>query len=152
MTTASRTLPIPADDAWDLLTNARNHARWVPLTRVEVDGPVQVGTRIAATSGPGARRGWPGLVDRMVVTRADPPGPSRVAVFVKRGPVLLGEARIEVAAAGATASRVRWSEDVYLAHLPERLGRAIVRPFLSLMVRRALTAAAHEISATNHPR
>ena len=149
MTSSSRTLPIPADAAWELLTDARNHARWVPLTRVEVDGPVRVGTRIAATSGPGARRGWPGLVDRMVVTRADPPGPTRVAVFVKRGPVLLGEARIEVTALGATHSHVRWSEDVYLAHLAPGVGRAIVRPFLTTMVRRALAAAADEIGATD---
>jgi len=150
MTTASRTLPISPDEAWDLLTDARNHARWVPLTRVETDGPVQVGTRIAATSGPGARRGWPGLVDRMVVTRADPPGPTRVAVFVKRGPVLLGEARIEVRAVSPTTARVRWSEDVYLAHLPPAVGRALVRPFLAGMVRHALTAAAKEIGATDH--
>jgi len=150
VTSASRTLPIPADEAWELLTDARNHARWVPLTRVEVDGPVHAGTRITATSGPGARRGWPGLVDRMVVTRADPPGPSRVAVFVKRGPVLLGEARIEVTAVGSTHARVRWSEDVYLAHVAPGWGRALVRPFLATMVRRALAAAADEIDATNH--
>lgn len=149
MTSAARTLPLPADEAWDLLADARNHARWVPLTRVEVDGPVQAGTRIRATSGPGARRGWPGIVDRMEITRADPPGPHRVAVFVKRGPVLLGEARIEVTAAGADRSRVLWTEDVHLAHVPPALGRALLRPFLGLMLRAALNAAGREVRATD---
>ncbi|MDM7830592.1 SRPBCC family protein [Cellulomonas edaphi] len=149
MIRATRTLPVPADEAWELLTDARNHARWIPLTRVQTDGPPRVGTRIVATSGPGARRGWPGLVDRMQITRADPPGPDRVAVFVKRGPVLLGEARIEVSALDDSHARIVWAEDVYLAHVPSALGRALVRPFLGAMLRRALTAAAAESSATD---
>ena len=123
MSRAARTLPLSADEAWDLLVDARNHARWVPLTRVETDGPPRVGTRIRATSGPFARRGWPGIVDRMVITRADPPGATRVAVFVKHGP---GAAR-RGAHRGHRRSttrhaRVLWTEDVYLAHLPRASG------------------------------
>ena len=148
MTRTVRTLPVPADVAWNLVADARNHARWVPLTRVEADGPVQVGTRIRATSGPGARRGWPGFVDQMVITRADPPGPTRTAVFVKHGPVLLGEARIDVTAVGDRHARVVWTEDVLVAHLPAGLGRALLRPFLGFMVRHALDAAARELGAT----
>jgi hypothetical protein len=152
VTHVARTLPVPADEAWHLVADARNHARWVPLTRVETDGPVRVGTRIRATSGPGARRGWPGIVDRMVITRADPPGATRTALFVKRGPVLLGEARIDVTAVDEQHARVVWTEDVWVAHLPAGLGRAVLRPFLGLMVRRALGAAAREIAAQNRTR
>lgn len=156
MTRAVRTLPVPADEAWHLVADARNHARWVPLTRVETDGPVQVGTRIRATSGPGARRGWPGLVDRMVITRADPPGATRTstrtALFVKRGPLLLGEARIDVTAVDEQHARVVWAEDVWVAHLPAGLGRTLLRPFLGLMVRHALAAAAREVAAKDRPR
>jgi len=151
MSRAARTLPLPPDEAWDLLVDARNHARWVPLTRVETDGPPRVGTRIRAVSGPFARRGAPGIVDRMVITRADPPGATRVALFVKHGPVLLGEARIEVTAVDDRHARVLWTEDVHLAHLPAALGRALLRPFLGLMVRGALNAAAREVGATHRP-
>ena len=141
---STRVLPVSADEAWDLVTDSRNHARWIPLTRVEATGPARVGDRVRAVSGPGATRGWPGLVDAMIVTRADPPGPTRVALFVKQGPVLLGEARITVMAAGPHASRVTWDEDVYLAHVPRGIGRAIVGPVLRVMVGRILTLVARE--------
>jgi len=146
---STRVLPVSADEAWDLVTDSRNHARWIPLTRVEASGPAQVGDRVRAVSGPGATRGWPGLVDAMIVTRADPPGPTRVALFVKQGPVLLGEARITVVAAGPHSSRVTWDEDVYLAHMPQRVGRALVGPVLRAMVSRVLAKAAREAAQRN---
>jgi hypothetical protein len=86
-------------------------------------------------------------VDRMVITRADPPGATRTALFVKRGPVLLGEARIDVTAVDEQHARVTWTEDVWVAHLPVGVGRALLRPFLGLMVGRALGAAAREVGA-----
>ena len=142
MTTTTRVLPLPAPRAWDLVADARNHARWVPLTRVDVaDG------HVVAVTGPRARRGGGGLVDRMRIDRFDPPHDDRpgVAEFTKVGRVLRGTARIEVQAAGPDAARVSWTESVHLAGpLPAGLTRAASAPFLTLMVRRALRLAAHE--------
>ena len=45
-----RLLPAPVDAVWDLLVDARNHARWIPLTRVEADGPPVLGTRVVDQS------------------------------------------------------------------------------------------------------
>ncbi|WP_051681904.1 SRPBCC family protein [Cellulomonas sp. HZM] len=144
MPRATRTFPLDADATWDLLTDARNHARWIPLTRVDA-GPAVVGARVVAVSGPSARRGGGGFVDRMEVTRADPPSARpRVAVFVKHGPVLLGEARIAVLPAGPTSAHVRWSEDVHLARVPRAVGRVLLAPFVGLMLRWALLRAARE--------
>ncbi|KSW14017.1 SRPBCC family protein [Cellulomonas sp. B6] len=149
----TRALPVPAAAAWDALTDARRHAAWVPLTRVTTDGPPRLGTRVEAVSGPWARRGAPGLVDRMVVTRYDAPGDDAggaagVAVFGKQGPVLLGEATIVVLPTGPGACRVTWSEDVPLAGpLPARLTARLTRPVLRLMVRLVLRRAARELTA-----
>lgn len=142
MTTTTRVLPLPAPRVWDLVADARNHARWIPLTRVDVaDGYV------VAVSGPRAQQGGGGLVDRMRIDRFDPPHGAEpgVAEFTKVGRVLRGTARIEVVAAGPDAARVTWTESVHLAGpLPEALTRAAGAPLLALMVRRALRLAAHE--------
>lgn len=142
MPTVTRTLPLPADRAWDLVADARNHARWVPFTRVDV-----VEGEVVAVTGPRARRGGGGLVDRMRVDRFDPPAGGRpgVAEFVKVGRVLHGSARIDVTPAGPDATRVTWREDVHLAGpLPRRLTAAVGAPVLAAMVRRALRMAADE--------
>ncbi|MBO9553148.1 SRPBCC family protein [Cellulomonas sp.] len=144
----TRTLPIPADEAWALLTDVRHHERWIPFTRVETDGPPGLGTRIVAVSGPFARGGGRGLVDRMVVERYDPPGPGAagVATFVKVGRVLRGSARIEVVAAGPTSSAVTWVEDVHLGgRLPRGLTAAVVGPFVRGMTAYALARVAAEL-------
>jgi hypothetical protein len=147
----SRMLPLDATEAWPLVADARHHTRWVPLTRVGLDGregPVptdaqpQVGDIVMAVSGPGARRGWPGLVDRMRVERyecpLDPvPG---VAVFVKLGPVILGTARIEVEPVGPGCSRVTWSESVHLRGIPRAatawIGAVLLHLMIALVVHR----------------
>lgn len=74
--TVSRVLALPADEAWQLVTDVRNHARWVPFTRVAVDGGAHpaaqtVGSRFTAVTSPFSV--GPGLVDRMVVEQHDPP-------------------------------------------------------------------------------
>jgi len=147
----SRTLPLPAADAWDLLADPRHHSRWIPLTRVEVSGPpLAVGWRIVATSGPFARRGAPGLPDRMRLDRVEPPTSSAegVAVFTKLGPLLLGTAEVRVAPRGDRASLTTWVEDVYLAGpLPPALTRRLLAPVLAGMVRLALWRAAREVAS-----
>lgn len=130
-----RLLPLDAEEAWELVADARHHTRWVPLTRVALgpagggtpswsaraDGDLpRVGDVIQAVSGPFARRGAPGLVDRMRIERFEPPlgAVPGVAVFVKLGPVLLGSARIEVEGVGPRSSRVTWTEGIHLRGLP----------------------------------
>ena len=146
----SRTMALPVRDAWNLLADPRHHARWIPLTRVEVSGlPLAVGSQVTATSGPLARRGAPGLTDRMRIDRYDPPTASTagVAVFTKLGPALLGTAEVRVAPLDDHRSRATWVEDVYLAGpLPADLSRRLLAPVLAGMVRFALWRAAREIA------
>ena len=148
-----RVLPLDAAAAWELLVDARHHARWIPLTRVDAPaGPPGLGVRVVAVSGPFARRGAPGLVDRMRIDRFEPPNgdTSGVALFTKLGPLLLGEARIQVAPAGAGLAKVTWSERVHLVGpFPAMTGR-LLAPVLRGMLRFALAAAAREVRhATN---
>ncbi|MGY4643691.1 SRPBCC family protein [Cellulomonas sp. URHB0016] len=146
----TRTLPLPADEAWELLTDVRHHERWIPFTRVETDGPPALGTRIVAVSGPFARGGGRGLVDRMRIARYDVPAPGRtgVATYVKVGRVLRGEARIEITAAGPASSEVTWVEDVHLGgSVPQALGAAVVGPFVQAMTAWALRKVAAELRA-----
>ena len=144
-----RRVAAPASRVWPVLVDARNHAAWIPLTRVETDGPPSVGTQVVAVSGPGAVRGGPGLVDRMEIIRLDPPRPGHVgvAVFAKRGPVLAGEAVIELAETGDTCL-VRWTERVHLAGpWPVGLTAAVLAPALDGMLRLALSRAAAQVEA-----
>ncbi len=150
----SRMLPISAAEAFRLLTDARNHARWIPMTRVEAPpGPPRRGAVVTAVSGPFARRGAPGIVDRMRIDRWDPPdeGVPGVAVFTKLGPVLLGESQIVVEAAGPHRSRATWSERVRLAGPAP--AAALVAPVLRAMLALALARAAGEVRARRreHP-
>ncbi|HEY0188776.1 MAG TPA: SRPBCC family protein [Cellulomonas sp.] len=151
-----RLLPLDAGRAWPLVADARHHGRWVPLTRVALDGrdgpvptdrPPRVGDVVRAVSGPGARHGGPGLVDRLRVERYEPPLGSvpGVAVFVRLGPVLLGSAQIEVEQAGPDASRVTWSESAHLRGLPRGatagLGALLVDVMLALTMPRVVREA-----------
>jgi hypothetical protein len=158
----SRDLPLDADQAWRLVADARHHTRWVPLTRVDITRPApdapgagwavwpggaepEEGDDILAVSGPYARRGWPGVVDRMRIERFEPPlgAVPGVAVFVKLGPLLLGTARIEVEPTGAT-SRVTWSEAVHLRGLPAGATRWLGVLLVDGMLRLVLSRAARE--------
>ncbi|PVU83424.1 Immediate-early protein 2 [Cellulomonas sp. WB94] len=150
-----RVLPLDAGDAWDLLVDARHHARWIPLTRVDAPPPA-LGVQVVAVSGPFARRGAPGLADRMRIDRFEPPAGDApgVAVFTKQGPLLLGEARIEIAGAGPGRARVTWSERVHLAGpLPAAVTGRLMAPVLRGMLRFALARAVLEVAgATNRRR
>lgn len=152
-------LPLDAAAAWTLVADARHHARWVPLTRVALTAPgagdrvhrpddqaPEAGDEIAAVSGPFARQGAPGLLDRMRVERFEPPlgAVPGAAVFVKLGPVLLGTARIEVEAAGPSSSRVEWSEAIYLRGLPRAWTVWAGAVLVDLMLRLVLARAARE--------
>lgn len=159
--TVARVLAAPADVVWPLVTDVRHHARWVPLTRIDADGPAaRVGDRFTGVSGPTARRGGPGLADAMVVTRWEPPTaahgrePARegVARYRKEGPVLLGEAEVRVRPLGPRHCEVTWAEDVHVRGLPRAVGAALVAPSFEVMLRVVLRRVAHEVTRDpEHP-
>lgn len=133
-------LPISARRAWDLVTDVRNHARWIPWTRIDAPNRLHVGDRFSGASGPRFLPGG-GLVDRMQIERLDPPSPdgdgadgaAGVAVYRKLGPVLLGTAEVHVRPTGPTTCRVTWVERVHLRGLPPRVTAPVVRPALAGM-------------------
>lgn len=146
---ASMRLPIPAEQAWELVTDVRNHARWIPFTRIDAAHPLAVGDAFAAVTGPRATRGGRGLVDRMRVTAAtppttSPPRPGRAA-YLKVGPVLRGTAEVLVAPLGPQACTVTWLESIHLRGLPAGLVAPVARPLAAAMVRSALRAARAEV-------
>ncbi|GEL95068.1 SRPBCC family protein [Cellulomonas composti] len=153
-------LPVGPDEAWLLLADARNHARWIPLTTVTADGPPASGVRVRAVSGPRvAGRRW-GLVDRMTIVRAQPPsaGHPGVATFRKDGPVLLGSAQIAVRAAGAagpggvarvdapSSCLVRWTETVHVRGPLPRVTHALLAVPIRAMVHLALRSVRRDLA------
>jgi len=122
---ASRTIDLPVAICFDRLTALRNHERLIPLTTV--DAPTrrpQVGDVVVATTA--------GLLqDTMELVRYEPPAGAAVgrAMWIKRGPVLLGEAEIIVARLSQTACRVDWVErDIHLRGMP-----STTRPLTALI-------------------
>ncbi len=145
----TRALPVAADVAWRVLTDTRRHAAWIPMTRILTDGPPRLGCRIVAVSGPGARQGLPGLVDRMVMTRYVPPGEhAGEAEYTKLGPVLRGSSTIVVLPTSPTSCRVTWSEHVPLAGpLPEAWTARLTAGPLRVMLRLALRRATADLAS-----
>ena len=142
----SRTLPIPAERAWDLVTDLRNHPRWIPLTWVDAPNNPVVGSVVSARTGP---RGL-GIVDRMVIERSDPPstdqGRSGSAAYRKLGPVLLGTAELQVHPTAPDRCRVTWIEQVHLRGTPTWLSGPPVWPFMAGMVALALARLRAEVT------
>lgn len=148
---ATTRLPLPAERAWDLVTDVRNHARWIPFTRVDARHPLRAGDTFSAATGPAGGLHRLALVDRMTVTDTTPPTttPPRAgrAAYRKLGPVLLGEAEVVVEPLGADSSTVTWVEDIHLRGLPRGAVAWVARPLAAAMVRRALRKVRAEISA-----
>lgn len=147
---ATTHLPIPAERAWDLVTDVRNHARWIPLTRIDARYPLRVGDTFSAATGPAGTLHRLALVDRMEVTATTPPttappSPGR-ATYRKLGPVLLGGAEVLVEPAGPDACDVTWVEDIHLRGLPRWAVAWISRPLATLMVRSALRRVRAEVT------
>ena len=164
MASVSARLTLSAEEAWALVTDVRNHARWVPLTRLDVapaagsptTGPgagtgLALGDTFTAVSGPGAGRGWPGLPDRMTLEHLTPPdsatGTPGRAVYRKRGPVLLGTAGVHVGPEDPSSCTVVWTEDVHLRGLPRGLTAPVLRPVLALMLRVVMRRLRAEVNA-----
>ena len=149
-------LQLPAPEAFELLTDVRRHAAWVPLTRIDVHGPtgdgrLLTGGTFTAVTGPAARRGAPGLPDRMRLESAEAPVGRRTgtARFVKLGPVLTGWAELAVRPLGEALCEVTWSERIGVRGVPAALTDALGAPLTSAMLRTVLRRAARD--AEHHP-
>ena len=146
----TRHLPLSAEDAWALVTDVRNHGRWIPMTRMDAPAVLTPGAQFTAVTGPGATAGSPGLADRMTVLTLVPPdtasGRTGRVVLRKDGPVLLGTAEIVVVPRGPDDALVTWVEDVHLRFLPARWTRRPLRPVLAGMSRYALRQISREVS------
>ena len=130
---ASRTIDLPVEVCFDRITALHNHERLIPFTTVEVPNRrPEVGDVVVATTA--------GLVrDTMELVRYQRPGKDGVgrAAWVKRGPVLLGEAEIVVSRLSADACRVDWVErGIHLAGM--RWTTRPVTAALGIMTRLAL--------------
>lgn len=146
--TATADLAVPADRVWALVTDVRNHVRWIPATRIDTPAaPLTVGDTFTAVTGPRAPRGGGGLTDRMTLERLDPPSATRpgVAVYRKLGPVLLGEATVQVRPTGPASCMLLWTEDVHLRGLPRRLTNVLLRPMAAGMLHHALRRVRAEL-------
>lgn len=146
---------MPAERAWDLVTDVRNHARWIPFTRIDAPHPLRVGDTFSAATGPAGTLHRLALVDRMTVTATTAPTttPPRTghASYRKLGPVLLGGAEVIVEPLGPAESAVTWVEDIHLRGLPRWTVAWLSRPLSTAMVRGALRKVrAEAVSAVGH--
>ncbi len=153
---ATTRLPIPAERAWDLVTDVRNHARWIPFTRIDAPHPLRVGDTFSAATGPAGSLHRLALVDRMEVTATtppttEPPSPGR-ATYRKLGPVLLGGAEVLVEPDGPDACTVTWVEDIHLRGVPRWAVAWVSRPLATLMVAGALRKVRAEVAAAARSR
>ena len=115
--------PLPPEVAWRRLVDWSAHGRFVPLTRIRVNGTGGVGTVFVARTGLGRL----GFDDPMEVVAWDPPRHARIE---KRGRVVRGWAELTVTPDGDGAL-VTWTEEATPRGLPgpvaERLGRRLFR-------------------------
>jgi polyketide cyclase/dehydrase/lipid transport protein len=107
-----RDSPLPPAEAWARVTDWRRHARWVPLTAIDVPTPPPNGVGTVFVARTGLRRR--GFDDPMEVVQWDPP---RFCRIEKRGRVMLGWAELSIEQLGA-GSRVTWREEAVPAKLP----------------------------------
>ena len=124
--TVAVTTPLPPDRAFDVATDWRGHSR-VPFTLVEVTVPRRgIGERFVGHT----RIGPVGFDDPMEVVEWQESVGGRAAHcrVVKQGPLLGGEATIDVTPTGG-GSVVRWHEDITVR--PRWLDR-LLRPGVRL--------------------
>ena len=150
---ARAVLPLSADAAWALVTDVRRHADWVPLTRIEAAQTLGTGDTFTAVSGPTARRGGPGLVDRMTVLHSEPPTAraAGIARYRKDGPLLRGGAGIEVRSLGPDWCEVTWVEEIGARGLPTAVTDLVSRPSSRLMLAIVLRRLRAEVTSAAGP-
>ncbi len=128
--------------AWDRLVDWPAHARYVPLTSIEVTSapPAGAGTVFVARTGLGRA----GFDDPMEVVEWRPPagGTGGRCRIEKRGTVVTGWAELTVEPRG-TGSRSTWREQVTVRRAPrfaDGITTAASRRMFGRLLRRLLTA------------
>lgn len=117
--TVTRDMPFGAGVVFAELIDWPGHAKWVPLTRVEVlSGDGGPGTVFVATSGIGRIV----LPDRMRVEQIDPV--AMTVSITKVGP-LTGNVQLSVTATSETTSRLDWVEDIRVPRVPQFLSKIV---------------------------
>lgn len=147
----SRLVPLDAEAAFARVSDPRHHPRWIPLTRY--DGPTAApapGVGFTMVSGPGARRGRAGFVDRMTTLQHVAPSTAEGTVgrnvVRKDGPALSGTAGLDVVPVDAGRSRVVWWEEVRLVGpWPRRANERAVGLFLRAMLAVTLWRFSREV-------
>lgn len=131
----TRTVDLPADQAWSALTDWERQSDWMPATTVRALGPDAaqgVGGRIEAWTGVGRV----GFLDTMMITSWAPPHRCDV---MHTGRVLRGPGAFVVTPTGASRCTVTWEEDLEVPFGP--VGRAmsvVLAPLARLGLRIAL--------------
>ena len=115
---------MPAEEAWQRLTDWEQHARYVPLTRI-----TRTGTGFVARTGVGRF----GFDDPMEIVKWQEPSFCRLE---KRGRRVTGWAEVSVEPHG-TDSTVTWREDLQVRGLPrglDGLTRAVAAKMFSRVI------------------
>lgn len=132
---------------WEVLTDFAGYARWMPMTRMELDpGRPQLGWGFTGVSGLGPLA----LRDSMLVSAWTPPSGAEPGVFrvVKTGRVLGGWAEVTVRPSQTGGSEVDWLEELVVRPLPfERGIGPIQQRFAEWLYGRAIDAMLAEALA-----
>ena len=118
--------PLSPEQAWGRIVDWPRHARWVPLTTIEVTTPPPHGLHTVFNAR--TRLGRFAFDDPMEVVEWCPPGPGQPGRcrLEKRGTAMIGWAELTVRSFGG-GSRVTWREDVRPAKAPR-----LAAPFAGL--------------------
>jgi hypothetical protein len=138
--TLAHRVQLPAQQAFDLLCDWEDHARWVPFTNVDVISP----SMFVAWTGIGPFK----LEDNMRVTRMDEEG-LRCEV-AKTGPRLLGAASFTVHPVSSRECIITWSERLVVPYLPGFLSRPVGAAG-KLLFRLALRSFTKGVTAIDGP-
>ena len=118
--TINRRIALPSTAVFAELIDWRGHARWVPMTRVNIEhGDGGVGTVFVATTGLGPLA----LPDRMRVDELD--AQSMHVRIAKIGPVLTGDVVLAVNTVDDSSCDLHWDETVHVPVLPQILAGAV---------------------------
>ncbi|MEO6704006.1 MAG: SRPBCC family protein [Jatrophihabitantaceae bacterium] len=119
---------VPAEQAWQLVTDWPAHSRWIPLTAVTIDPDSPVSTGLGTRFTGRTAIGPVGFDDPMTVTGWQPPldGTAGRCRVVKRGRWLAGWAEIEVQPTG-TGCRLMWTEDIWPRWTPKAATPVVIK-------------------------
>jgi carbon monoxide dehydrogenase subunit G len=137
----TRVVAVPAERAWQMLTDWERQGEWMPATRVRASDGHRVGGRIEAWTGIGSV----GLLDTMTISVWDPP---RRCEVLHTGRLVRGSGVFNVEPLAANRCRVVWEE-----HLDLPLGAVgrLAWPFVHPLTRAGLAFALRRLAGALAP-